>query len=445
MNLKLQSSSQNTFTALTVFGALVLFGLRIASAQPTIISSVPANFATGVSPSAAVVFTFSEQMDTANTSADFITPPFTMLTTMQTWSANDTVLTCTPTPAFPANTSIVWSVTGQNLAGMSLGGSPGGLFTTGTGSGGGAGSGTNAITTFSVGKIYFNQQSGTGAPTPQTDVAYGFFASTTLASNRTANTITVTLPSGAVSNLANFSKPEAYSAFGFDNNNSRFETTFAEGNYVFKVTAATSNQQVTVTLPLTMTQPNAPHILNFTNAQSVDVTKSFTFTWDPFQGGTTSDFISLSVSDSHGTVFQTPNIGTNGALTGTATSATIPANTLAANSTNTVDVIFYRFVPSTNATYATFAYRATDTELGLNTIGSAPAVPVVANPTWSGSNFSCDVTATPNQTLNVLYSTDCSQPLAQWQKLLTTNSPVSSFRLTITPPAGGVGFFRFQN
>ena len=43
-----------------------------AHAQPVIVSTVPANGASGVSPSAAVVFTFSEQMDTALTVAQFV-------------------------------------------------------------------------------------------------------------------------------------------------------------------------------------------------------------------------------------------------------------------------------------------------------------------------------------------------------------------------------------
>src|SRR5262249_32040862 len=98
-----------SFTQKLGFSVLFLLaGLRMASADPTIVSTVPANLAAGVSPTAAVVFTFSEPMDTANTEALFLVPPFTTLTTTAAWSANDTVLTCTPTPAFPANTNIIW-------------------------------------------------------------------------------------------------------------------------------------------------------------------------------------------------------------------------------------------------------------------------------------------------------------------------------------------------
>src|ERR1700757_361016 len=50
--------------------AWVLFASP-AQAQPTIISSVPPLLATGVSPSAPVIFTFSAAMDTNATSAQF--------------------------------------------------------------------------------------------------------------------------------------------------------------------------------------------------------------------------------------------------------------------------------------------------------------------------------------------------------------------------------------
>src|SRR5579862_5433751 len=146
---------------------------------------------------------------------------------------------------------------------MSLHGSTGGFFTTGGGSGSG-GSGTNVITTFIAGKSYLNLQNSAGPPTPPTTPAYSFIATTTLSSNRTANTVTVTLPSGGTSNLLqDFLLHEDYLLVASDTNNAKFESTFPEGNYVFKVTASTSNQQVTVTLPASMAQPNAPHISNY--------------------------------------------------------------------------------------------------------------------------------------------------------------------------------------
>jgi hypothetical protein len=157
---------------------------------------------------------------------------------------------------------------------------------------------TNAITTFVIGKSYLNLQSTPGAPTPAPNPFYSFIATTSLSSNRTANIITVTIPSGGTSNLLqNLVLPEDFLLLAFDTNTARFESTFPEGNYLFKVTSALSNQQVTVTLPASMPQPNAPHISNYAAAQSLNVNQAFTLTWDPFQGGTTADYVLLTVGN----------------------------------------------------------------------------------------------------------------------------------------------------
>jgi hypothetical protein len=132
-------------------------------------------------------------------------------------------------------------------------------------------------------------------------------------------------------------------------------------------------------------------------------------------------------------------------LNGTATSVTIPARTLPANSTNTAEVIFFRFVAVTNATYGTFAYRATGTQFDMTTAGAASTVPVVSNAVWEGNSLGFDVSTTVNQSLKVLYSTDCFLPIAQWQTLLTTNSPGTSVHLAVPKQAGATGFIRLQN
>src|SRR5262245_12695662 len=58
-----------------------------AQSEPMIASVVPGNLAMGVSPSAPVVFTFSEAMDPAATEAMFLNPlnPFTPLPVTPAW------------------------------------------------------------------------------------------------------------------------------------------------------------------------------------------------------------------------------------------------------------------------------------------------------------------------------------------------------------------------
>jgi len=400
--------------------------LSRAQAQPFIVSVVPPINATGVSPSAAVVFTFSEQMDTALTVAQFFdSTTFAMLPTSSAWSAGATVLTCTPNPPFPSSRIVIWSVDGESLIGDPLEGDTGGFFTTSSG-GGSTGSGTNRITAFAVGKVHFYNQSSAAAPTLDADAPYNFTATTTLASNRSANSVALTLPTTAVSNLTqNFIQPEHFFLFASSTDLPSFNAAYPSGNYVFNVVAATSNQQVTVNLPAGFAQPNAPHTTSFVAAQSVNAAQPFQLAWDAFQGGTANDFIYVSV----GSAFKSPDAGTPGALNGTATSIQIPVGTLQANSNYDVTIGFYRATSTSNASYTTSAYLATSTDFTLLTSGGAVTGPLIfTNSTWSGGVFNCDVISSAGQSFTVEYS--ATMLTNQWQTLLTTNSATGRVRIT---------------
>ena len=158
----------------------------------------------------------------------------------------------------------------KNPAGDFLEGDATGFFTTGNGTGSG-GNGTNAITTFSVGKLHSYSQTSTALPTLDPD-PYSFLAVTGLASNRTATSVTLTLPTlptATVSDLDQI-RPESFILVGFTNDLTTFDKTFPAGNYSFFVQAVSSNQTVVVNLPPGMAQPNAPHLTNYPAAQAVD-------------------------------------------------------------------------------------------------------------------------------------------------------------------------------
>src|SRR6266404_5951215 len=172
-----------------VASILCLITIVQAHAQPSLVSVVPADGAIGVSPASPVVFTFSDPMDTAATAAEFFDPTVGgFVSTTPAWSAANTVLTCTPNPAFGGGHGITWFLNGQDTLGDPL--SEFGSFTTSNSSG--TGSGTNKITTFSVGKVHSFDQTSTAAPILDGFSPYGFTATTALASNRTATNITLT-------------------------------------------------------------------------------------------------------------------------------------------------------------------------------------------------------------------------------------------------------------
>ena len=416
-----------------------LMHLSPAQAEPTITSPPPAN---GVSPSAAIVFTFSEAMNTNLTEVTFynFSPPYNALPTTAVWSGGDTVLTCTPSPAFPANSTIVWSAYGENPAGDPLGGTPGGLFTTGTGSGG-SGSGTNAITTFSVGKVHHFNQTSTGSPTLDPTTPYDFSGVTALSSNRTATNVVLTLPTASVSNLTQLPlQPEIYILYGFGTSLSTYDATYPAGDYSFLVKAVSSNQTVVVNLPTTniLAQPGAPHLTNYPAAQAVNPSQAFVLGWDAFTGGTAADYIDVDI----GTAYGTPNPGLPGALTGTARTFTIPPGTLQPNSNYLSRIGFFHYVGATNGSYATAAYRATYTEFSLITTGSGPLV--LANASWTPGVFSFDVLCTNGQIVTVEYTNVLKA--VNWTRLLTTNSPGTQFHVVSTQAAAYPSlFYRARN
>ena len=422
--------------------AFLLAGL--GQAQVTV-SGNPANGATGVSTSAPVVLTFSGPVDTNQTTASFYSSsPFAELPVVSAWNSSSNQLTCTPSPGFPASQTIIWEVAGQDAVGNPVSGD--GYFTTGSGGGSGStGSGTNAITTFGVSKIYLWDESAAGV---LTNLGCSFYGTTILASNRTDTNITLTLPTAAVTNLTPMLlHPETNYFYEDIASSNTFETTFPQGTYTFNVEATTSNQTVQVVLPASMTQPNPPYITNIVAAQSVNATQSFVIYWQAFVGGTITDYVNVSISDTNGdNIWQTPDPTTAGALKGTATSVTIPANTLQANSNYVGYVGFYHLAGVSNANYLTAATRIAGTEFPISTVGTIAPLPVVTNIAWSAGSFSFDVLTTTGQTLTVVSSTNCALPLAQWPVLLTTNSPGVRVHVTDTRPATSRGMvYRVRN
>lgn len=410
-----------------------------AAAQPSIVSVVPANGASGVSPTAPVVFTFNEPMNPDFTSAEFrdVTNPFGTLPVVPSWSVDARVLTCTPSPAFPGpNKMILWTVSGESAGGEPLDGTDSGFFT--TGSGGGTGSGTNRITSFVVGVYHAYAQTNTASPSPDPDFPYSFSALTALASNRTATAISVTPPGGSPMPLSQSPfQSEFYSTFAFRTDLTAFNTEFPGGNYVFDVQAATSNQQVNVSVPAVSAHPNTPRIANFDAAQNVNAAQPFQLTWDAFQGGTAADQIWVEV----GGVWRTPDPDEPGALNGTATSVTIPAGALAAGSNYDATISFGRGVYSTNTTMATAGQRASSTSFTLVTSGGTTQAPSIRKAAWVDGKLTFEVEFAPGQPITVLYSP--TLPAAQWNTLTTTNHASGLVRVTDPQSSAAAGTSRY--
>jgi hypothetical protein len=166
------------------------------------------------------------------------------------------------------------------------------------------------------------------APVPEPGFSYRFIAFVEPTTTGGVTNATVqALPGGAVRPLLAMDEElrleEAFSSLNSLN------TAFPSASYRLAVGTLHDGQRQ-LTLPvLGSTYPNDPHVANFDAAQAIDPTREFTLRWDPFIGAAAADFIQVSIEDSRGdAVFRTPGVGQPGALTGAATSVTIPANKL---------------------------------------------------------------------------------------------------------------------
>jgi hypothetical protein len=338
--------------------------------------------------------------------------------------------------AFMVPAQVVWTVTGFDPSGNRLQGTKVGYFFTSETVG--SGSGTNAFTTFLIGRADLYSQALNAQPTPNVVEPYIYLATTTLASNRTTTGITITFPSGGVSNLVqNPVAPENWTFGGYMTNEATLETNFPPGNYTFTVNATASNETKVVSFPASSVQPSAPHLTNLGAAQALDSTQPFTLQWDPFAGGTATDSILVGLT----TNWQSPT------LDGTGTSVTIPTGTLAPGKTYSASVGFSHAILATNGTEATYVYRATITQFVITTKpATVTGPPVVANAGWSGGVFGFDLLTTSGQTVTVVSTTNAANPLASWPILLTTNSPDT--RIHISDPRSGTSptlFYRARN
>ena len=161
------------------------------------------------------------------------------------------------------------------------------------------------------------------------------------------------------------------------------DAAYPPGSYTLTLNTSRNGTQV-VTLPLPASAfPNAPQLINFTAAQAVDPTLAFPINWNSFIGGGTNDFVQLQInSTTRDTVFQSPQPGQPGALNGTSTSATIPANALSPGETYQVNLLFARVLgKSTNYSLAFSAYFS-QTDSSLVTTGNA--VPPTLTVTQTG-------------------------------------------------------------
>jgi hypothetical protein len=223
-------------------------------------------------------------------------------------------------------------------------------------------------------------------------------------------------------------EPGQFLLSGANADQTTLDSTFGDGSYLFTVTAASSNEQVTVDLPASLPQPAAPLISNYTAAQSVNAAQAFTLNWESFVGGTATDSVYVTI----GNAFSTPQPFDLNALGGTSTSVVIPANTLKPGTSYDSFISFYQFLLSSNlnAGYLGVAYRYSSTEFNLTTAAAVTTPLVLTNASWSGHTINFKVTSAIGQSLIIQYNTSPPPFTNTWQNLLITTNTTGVVQVT---------------
>jgi len=179
------------------------------------------------------------------------------------------------------------------------------------------------------------------------------------------------------------------------------DSTYQNGTYNFIITGVNDGVTTAGVSLISGTFPNAPHVSNWTDAQSIVASNAFTLTWDAFSGGTTNDFIQVTIRNTGSSVFGTPPFGISGALNGTNTSVTIPAYTLTPGVTYDARLTFARGVSMNTTSYpgaVGFAAYFCNTETTIATVNpSADSVGDGIPDWWRALYFGGDGTTTNSQ------------------------------------------------
>jgi hypothetical protein len=184
--------------------------------------------------------------------------------------------------------------------------------------------------------IMYSQGAG-GAPQMLSSNACGFNAFVVASTNGVLTNATVRLPSTAVRTLVPEATDAAYRYEQWFNSLQELEQVYPPGTFLkpesYVVTMGTTNDgvrsgSVSLSLVVPLSYPATPQLSNLTEAQSIDHTRDFALQWSSLGAGPLA-IVQVTVFDAvSNLVFSTAAPFQPGALTGSDTSALIPANTL---------------------------------------------------------------------------------------------------------------------
>lgn len=132
----------------------------------------------------------------------------------------------------------------------------------------------------------------------------------------------------------------------------QFDTIYPNGPYSLTIHGRTDGER-TMNFDISGNfYPAAPVLNEYSRAQSLPYNQYNQISWQPFQGGTASDFIQVQIEDLDGNnVWETPDYGEDGALSGLATGALMPPGVLRAGNVYVGTLRFVKVLQSGSRLY----------------------------------------------------------------------------------------------
>jgi hypothetical protein len=444
---------------------------------PTLANFFPLDGEVMNSPFAAVLFQFSEAMDTTKTSVQWEATlngqPFVLSPANfnYIWSSDGISLICgyrtAPISGWPAGVSVKWKLNQQpgnagnlrDAAGNELAAATGTFITAGgLDPCSSATSGALPQSAFFFSKQVNYLQNGSGTPGEDPEKGAQSFAFCNLESSAfdldlvtlkvpTANPFQFKLKALSVINGATNLQirilTENFAA------RSDMDEAYPAGTYQMELRDTSATVLNSAALTVTATgYPPTPHFSNFAAAQTVNADADFTLPWDVFTGAVTNiENVTLNIYDSSDNlVFQAPNDCHGVPLAPDANGILIPGKTLKNGQTYTAELTFARLSDRDKTLGSLsgygFASLARITRMPIQTAGTVVAAARFTSFAFSNpATLQMTLTCTPGKTLTIESTTALGSPFTP---ILTTNPP--SGTISITLPVSGVGgFLRAKN
>lgn len=269
----------------------------------------------------------------------------------------------------------------------------------------------------------------------------------TLGSNNLTNA-TIVLPGNAATNA--FAATNDFTLSTNCTSQAALDASFPSGVYTFNLgTTGDGNKSLPLTMPPTVF-PNVPQVLGYDLAQAFNPHRARLLVWNSFTGGTASDHIRFDIVDTNSVtpngnflvVFESPQPGEYGALTGTNNGVLLPADTLQPGKDYLATLHFVHMAALDTNSYpgSVGSVRLTSlTTFNIHTRGSHPSAPLITSVIRTNAQTFLNFFGEAQRQHRVEFVTDLK--VRNWSPLATNSAPDGAVAVNDNQP-GSLRFYR---